>query len=148
MKQIEIRHLRKLDAEFSVPGDKSISHRGILLGGIATGTTRLRGFLPGEDCLSTLHAMQALGCRIDRVAPDEVLIEGRGGKLLAPAEPIIAETVEPRSDFSQELSQATPSRPASLVMTPSPAAPWPELPIPCANSGPNLFARAQETVLP
>jgi len=88
MKQIEIRHLRKLDAEFSVPGDKSISHRGILLGGIATGTTRLRGFLPGEDCLSTLHAMQALGCRIDRVAPDEVLIEGRGGKLLAPAEPI------------------------------------------------------------
>ena len=61
---------------------------GIMLGGLAAGTTRLRGFLPGEDCLSTLHALQALGCRIDRVAPDEVLIEGQGGKLLAPAEPI------------------------------------------------------------
>ena len=59
-----------------------------MLGGLAAGTTRLRGFLPGEDCLSTLHALQALGCRIDRVAPDEVLIEGQGGKLLAPAEPI------------------------------------------------------------
>ena len=88
MSNLEIRPLRRLDAEFSVPGDKSISHRGILLGGLASGTTRLRGFLPGEDCLSTLHALQALGCRIDRVAPDEVLIEGRGGKLLAPAEPI------------------------------------------------------------
>ena len=88
MSQIEIRPIRKLEAEFSVPGDKSISHRGIMLGGLAAGTTRLRGFLPGEDCLSTLHALQALGCRIDRVAPDEVLIEGQGGKLLAPAEPI------------------------------------------------------------
>ncbi len=88
MSHLEIRPIRKLDAEFAVPGDKSISHRGIMLGGLASGTTRLRGFLPGEDCLSTLHALQALGCRVDRVAPDEVLIEGRGGKLLAPAEPI------------------------------------------------------------
>ena len=61
MSQLEIRPLRRLDAEFSVPGDKSISHRGIMLGGLAAGTTRLRGFLPGEDCLSTLHALQALG---------------------------------------------------------------------------------------
>ncbi|NDB94886.1 MAG: 3-phosphoshikimate 1-carboxyvinyltransferase [Verrucomicrobia bacterium] len=88
MTNLEIRPIRRLDAEFSVPGDKSISHRGIMLGGLAAGTTRLRGFLPGEDCLSTLHALQALGCRVDRVAPDEVLIEGRGAKLLAPAEPI------------------------------------------------------------
>jgi len=88
MSNLEIRPIRRLDAEFSVPGDKSISHRGIMLGGLAAGTTRLRGFLPGEDCLSTLHALQALGCRVDRVAPDEVLIEGRGAKLLAPAEPI------------------------------------------------------------
>lgn len=88
MSSLEIRPIRRLNAEFSVPGDKSISHRGIMLGGLAAGTTRLHGFLPGEDCLSTLHALQALGCRVDRVAPDEVLIEGRGAKLLAPAEPI------------------------------------------------------------
>jgi len=88
MSQLEIRPLRRLDAEFSVPGDKSISHRGIMLGGLASGPTRLRGFLPGEDCLSTLHALQALGCRVDRVAPNEVVLEGRGGKLLAPAEPL------------------------------------------------------------
>lgn len=88
MSQLEIRPLRRLDAEFSVPGDKSISHRGIMLGGMAAGSTRLRGFLPGEDCLSTLHALQALGCRVDRVAPNQVVIEGRGGKLLAPAEPL------------------------------------------------------------
>lgn len=88
MSQLEVRTLRRLDAEFSVPGDKSISHRGIMLGGFAAGTTRLRGFLPGEDCLSTLHALQALGCRVDRVAPNEVVIEGRGGHFLAPAEPL------------------------------------------------------------
>ena len=88
MSQLEIRPLRRLDAEFFVPGDKSISHRGIMLGGLASGPTRLRGFLPGEDCLSTLHALQALGCRVDRVAPNEVVLEGRGGKLLAPAEPL------------------------------------------------------------
>lgn len=88
MSQLEIRPLRKLEAEFSVPGDKSISHRGIMFGGLAHGTTRIRGFLPGEDCLSTLHAFQALGCRVDRVSPDEVVMEGRNGQLLAPAEPI------------------------------------------------------------
>ncbi|MBM4454791.1 MAG: 3-phosphoshikimate 1-carboxyvinyltransferase [Verrucomicrobia bacterium] len=88
MSQLEIRPLHKLQAEFSVPGDKSISHRGVMFGGIAHGTTRIRGFLPGEDCLSTLHAFQALGARIDRLAPDEVVIEGRNGQLLAPSEAI------------------------------------------------------------
>jgi hypothetical protein len=48
------------------PGDKSISHRSIMLGGIATGTTTVRGLLEGEDVLHTVAALRALGARITK----------------------------------------------------------------------------------
>ena len=47
-------------AAVTVPGDKSISHRALMLGSIAEGTTRITGFLNGEDCLATLEAMRAM----------------------------------------------------------------------------------------
>jgi 3-phosphoshikimate 1-carboxyvinyltransferase len=61
-----------------VPGDKSISHRALMLGAIASGTTRVTGFLEGEDCLATLRAVTALGARVERPAAAEVRIEGVG----------------------------------------------------------------------
>lgn len=61
-----------------VPGDKSISHRALMLGAIASGTTRITGFLEGEDCLATLRAVTALGARVERPAAGEVRIEGVG----------------------------------------------------------------------
>ena len=48
----------------TVPGDKSISHRALLLGAIADGSTEIRGFLAGEDCLATLAALQKLGVEV------------------------------------------------------------------------------------
>ena len=54
-----------LTGECVVPGDKSISHRAVMLGGIATGTSRVRGFLHGADCHATIHALTALGCTIE-----------------------------------------------------------------------------------
>ncbi len=72
----------------TVPGDKSISHRAVMLGGIASGVSRVRGLLQGADCHATLHALAALGCAIDlrpEPAPEPglepelvVQIEGRG----------------------------------------------------------------------
>ncbi len=62
----------------SVPGDKSISHRALLLGAIAEGQTRIRGFLASEDCLATLQALRALGVAIEQPAPDQVVITGVG----------------------------------------------------------------------
>ena len=62
----------------SVPGDKSISHRAILLSGIATGTSEVRGFLASEDCLASLAAMRAMGVAIDRPAPTQVRVQGAG----------------------------------------------------------------------
>ena len=49
-----------LKGEARVPGDKSVSHRSIMLGSIAEGTTRVTGFLDAEDCLSTMKSFQAM----------------------------------------------------------------------------------------
>lgn len=62
----------------SVPGDKSISHRALMLGGIAEGVTEVRGFLESEDCLATMRAMRALGVTIDRPGAQEVRVHGVG----------------------------------------------------------------------
>lgn len=67
-----------LRGRVSVPGDKSISHRAVLLGGIAEGLTEVTGFLPGADCRATVRCMQALGVEIEEVAPDHLRIRGRG----------------------------------------------------------------------
>lgn len=64
----------------TVPGDKSISHRALMLGGIAEGTTKVSGFLDGEDCLASLSALQAMGVQIDRPTATDLLIEGAGTK--------------------------------------------------------------------
>ncbi len=61
-----------------VPGDKSISHRAVMLGAIASGTTCVTGFLEGEDCLATLRAVTSLGARVQRPAAGEVRVEGVG----------------------------------------------------------------------
>jgi 3-phosphoshikimate 1-carboxyvinyltransferase len=66
--------------ELTVPGDKSISHRALMLGGIAEGVTDITGFLAGEDCLATLRALQALGVRIERLEEQHVIVHGVGPK--------------------------------------------------------------------
>jgi 3-phosphoshikimate 1-carboxyvinyltransferase len=69
---------RLSDARITVPGDKSISHRALMLGSVAAGRTEVRGFLAGEDCLATAAAMRALGVEIHQPAPTEMVIEGVG----------------------------------------------------------------------
>ena len=64
--------------ELTVPGDKSVSHRALMLGGIARGVTDITGFLAGEDCLATLRALQALGVRIERPEDQHVIVHGVG----------------------------------------------------------------------
>jgi 3-phosphoshikimate 1-carboxyvinyltransferase len=75
-----------------VPGDKSISHRALILGGLATGTTHLTGLLEAEDVLNTARALRALGVPIDRAPgekPGEWRVLGRGvGGLCAPQGPL------------------------------------------------------------
>lgn len=67
----------RLNGEIKVPGDKSISHRAIMLGSIAEGKTNISGFLEGEDCLRTLEIFRQLGVAIERNGSD-VVIESPG----------------------------------------------------------------------
>lgn len=67
-----------LRGEVIVPGDKSISHRSIMLGSLAAGTTRVSGFLMGEDNLSTLKAFAAMGVTIRQDGVGNLEIDGRG----------------------------------------------------------------------
>lgn len=66
-----------LKGELTVPGDKSISHRAVMLGAISEGTTRITHFLEGADCLSTIDCFRAMGVDIRRT-PSEILIHGKG----------------------------------------------------------------------
>jgi 3-phosphoshikimate 1-carboxyvinyltransferase len=68
----------RVEGEITVPGDKSISHRALMLGGIADGVTDITGFLAGEDCLATLRALQAMGVTIDRPEEEHVIVRGAG----------------------------------------------------------------------
>jgi 3-phosphoshikimate 1-carboxyvinyltransferase len=62
----------------TVPGDKSISHRALMLGAIAEGTTRIRGFLAGEDCLATLAALRAMGVKVEQSSATDLSVSGAG----------------------------------------------------------------------
>jgi 3-phosphoshikimate 1-carboxyvinyltransferase len=71
---------RALSGRVSVPGDKSISHRALMFGALATGRTTIRGLLEGEDVLNTAKALQAMGCPVRKVGTTwEVLGRGVGG---------------------------------------------------------------------
>lgn len=72
---------RKLNGSLRVPGDKSMSHRSIMLGSLAEGTTHVTGFLTGEDCIATMNAFRAMGVEIEGPMGEsnkEVTIHGVG----------------------------------------------------------------------
>nr|WP_314465100.1 3-phosphoshikimate 1-carboxyvinyltransferase [uncultured Novosphingobium sp.] len=78
-----------LKGKIRVPGDKSISHRSIMLGALAVGETRVTGLLEGEDVLATAAAMRAMGATVERVGDGEWRVSGVGvGALLQPEGPL------------------------------------------------------------
>ncbi len=94
MATLKVRKLRQIPAQITVPGDKSISHRSAMFAGLAKGTTVIRGFLPSEDCLCTVHAMEALGAKVEILeeipgeGPVVLAITGNGLRLTEPAKEI------------------------------------------------------------
>jgi 3-phosphoshikimate 1-carboxyvinyltransferase len=75
---LEVTPVRRLEGVVEVPGDKSISHRAALFGGLAKGRTEITGFLEGEDCLGTIGAVRALGVQVTRRGPGHYLVDGVG----------------------------------------------------------------------
>jgi len=94
MSEFRVKAISKLHAEFSVPGDKSMSHRAAILGGLSNGVCTIENFLPSEDCVNTLNAMQALGARhevLDELpgyGPVNLRIHGQSMRLTAATAPI------------------------------------------------------------
>ncbi|MEG0590227.1 MAG: 3-phosphoshikimate 1-carboxyvinyltransferase [Lachnospiraceae bacterium] len=72
-----IKKTTQLRGNITIPGDKSISHRSVMLGAIAKGTTKISGFLQGADCLATIHCFQKLGISIES-QEDALLVHGKG----------------------------------------------------------------------
>src|SRR5438552_15582756 len=84
----KIRRAPTLHAELTVPGDKSISHRAIMLAALANGTGQISGFLPSEDCLATMKAFEKLGIEITRLDDTTLAVQGRRGNFTAPVDDI------------------------------------------------------------
>lgn len=74
---MEIRKQSSLRGTLTVPGDKSISHRAVMFGALANGTTKISHFLEGADCLSTISCFRKMGIDIER-NKDEILVHGKG----------------------------------------------------------------------
>ena len=76
--ELVLEKVNKLKGNIFVPGDKSISHRSLILGSIAQGETRISNFLNSLDCLKTLECVQALGAEIELCKDNSVKIKGKG----------------------------------------------------------------------
>ncbi len=81
MDSLFVSPLKKIKAEITVPGDKSISHRAVMIGSLAKGETVVNGFLPSADCLATIDCFKKLGVEIERLKDGErLVIKGKGLK--------------------------------------------------------------------
>lgn len=74
---MEIKSSKGLHGEVAIPGDKSISHRSVMFGALAKGTTEITHFLQGADCLTTIHCFREMGIEIENT-PQKILVHGKG----------------------------------------------------------------------
>ena len=82
--EFRVRRAPRIEAEITVPGDKSISHRAVIISALSNGVCVLRGFLPSDDCLRTVQAMRSLGIKIEHPEPDMLIVHGKKRLLTAP----------------------------------------------------------------
>lgn len=127
---MEIKKHTSLRGEISVPGDKSISHRAVMFGSLANGTTRITHFLNGADCLSTISCFRRMGIDIEQTE-QEILVHGKGlHGLCAPREILdvgnsgtttrLISGILAGQNFVSELNgdASIQSRPMKRIMTP------------------------------
>lgn len=120
----------RLAGEITVPGDKSISHRSIMFGSLAEGTTEITGFLKGADCLSTIACFRQMGIHIEE-KDQHIFVHGKGlHGLCAPASSLdvgnsgtttrLLSGILAGQNFTTRLSgdESLNSRPMNRIMTP------------------------------
>lgn len=127
---MEIKKITNLRGEIQIPGDKSISHRAVMFGSLASGTTKITNFLDGADCLSTISCFQSMGISIEKNT-SEILVHGKGLHGLSSPSHILdvgnsgtttrlISGILAGQNFSSELTgdESIQSRPMKRIMTP------------------------------
>jgi len=84
----KVKRSPTIEGELSVPGDKSITHRALILAALSNGPCKLNNLLEGEDCQATLRAIEQLGVKVDRLSPTSCIVHGVSGRFTQPKEPI------------------------------------------------------------
>ena len=92
-REYRVREAKPISAEMTVPGDKSVSHRSIMIAALSNGRCEIDGFLPSADCLATMGAMRALGIKIEvleenSAGPTRIAVHGNSLELTEPSAPI------------------------------------------------------------
>src|SRR5438034_1843989 len=82
--ELRVKRASRIDREITVPGDKSISHRAVIVAALSNGVCTLNGFLPSEDCMRTVNAMRALGIKIEQPEATKLVVHGKRRVLTAP----------------------------------------------------------------
>src|SRR6266436_6875064 len=82
--ELRVKRASRIDLEITVPGDKSISHRAVIIAALSNGVCTLQGFLPSEDCMHTVNAMRALGIKIEQPEPTTLIVHGKKRVLTVP----------------------------------------------------------------
>ena len=82
--ELRVKQAPRIEAEITVPGDKSISHRAAIIAALSNGVCALHGFLPSEDCMHTVNALRALGIGIEQPEPDLLIVHGKKRVLTPP----------------------------------------------------------------
>jgi 3-phosphoshikimate 1-carboxyvinyltransferase len=88
MAELRVARAPHIESEIVVPGDKSISHRAVILAAMSNGACTIQGFLPSHDCRCTVEAMRMLGITIDQPDDTTLIIHGQRGHFRAPSGPI------------------------------------------------------------
>ena len=88
MQSFRVKSAPPIQAEITVPGDKSISHRAVLFSALTNGPCEIKNFLPGEDCVASMRAMEQLGITAERPEANRVIIHGNRGAFVSSDSPI------------------------------------------------------------
>src|ERR1700716_3394059 len=83
--KFRVKQAPRIEAEITVPGDKSITHRAAIISALSNGVCVLRGFLPSDDCMRTVQALRALGIKIEQPEADMLIVHGKKRLLPVPA---------------------------------------------------------------
>ncbi len=86
--ELRVKRAPRIDIEITVPGDKSISHRAVIIAALSNGVCVLNGFLPSEDCMHTVNALRALGIQIEQPERDTLVVHGKRRVLTPPKKEI------------------------------------------------------------